>query len=107
MWAAGRGDTGTPRLLADHPLREALWALLMRALSGAGRQAEALEAYGAVREVIAGELGVDPGTELQQLYQHILNADVVSAAAQGRTAGRERNRRKLPLRPPGRRPASR
>ncbi|HEY5986011.1 MAG TPA: BTAD domain-containing putative transcriptional regulator [Streptosporangiaceae bacterium] len=63
------------RLLADHPLREELWALLVRALSGAGRQAEALETYARAREVIADELGVDPGAELQRLYQEILNAD--------------------------------
>jgi DNA-binding SARP family transcriptional activator len=86
----GRHAEVTPelrRLLADHPLREALWALLMRALSGAGRQAEALEAYGAAREVIADELGVDPGTELQQLYQQILNADAMSPAAGGQATG--------------------
>ena len=68
------------RLLADHPLREALWGLLMRALYGAGRQAEALEAYARAREVIADELGVDPGADLQELYQDILNADASSAA---------------------------
>jgi DNA-binding SARP family transcriptional activator len=68
------------RLLADHPLREGLWGLLMRALSGAGRQAEALETYARAREVIADELGVDPGPDLQQLYQDILNADAASSA---------------------------
>ena len=68
------------RLLADHPLREGLWGLLMRALSGAGRQAEALETYARAREMIADELGVDPGPGLQQLYQDILNADAHSAA---------------------------
>jgi DNA-binding SARP family transcriptional activator len=71
------------RLLADHPLREELWALLMRALSGSGRQAEALEAYARAREVIADELGVDPGPELRRLYHDILNADVaLSQSAQ-------------------------
>ena len=63
------------RLLADHSIREELWTLLLRALQGSGRQAEALEAYGQAREVIAGELGVDPGAELQHLYQQILAAD--------------------------------
>ncbi len=63
------------RLLADYPLREELWALLMRALYRSGRQAEALEAYAQAREVIAEELGVDPSAELQQLYQRILQAD--------------------------------
>jgi DNA-binding SARP family transcriptional activator len=63
------------RLVADLPLREKLWALLIRALYGAGRQAEALEVYEAARTKIADELGVDPGAELRQLYQQILNAD--------------------------------
>src|SRR5215469_4852961 len=63
------------RLLADHPLQEKLWALQMRALYGAGRQAEALEVYEQARNKIADELGVDPGAELRQLYHQILNAD--------------------------------
>jgi DNA-binding SARP family transcriptional activator len=63
------------RLLADYPLREELWALLMRALYTSGRQAEALEAYAQAREVISEELGVDPSAELQQLYQRILRAE--------------------------------
>jgi len=41
------------RLLADHPLQEKLWALQMRALYGAGRQAEALEVYEQARNKIA------------------------------------------------------
>jgi DNA-binding SARP family transcriptional activator len=80
----GRDEQATPelrRLVADHPMREGLWALLMRALSGAGHQAEALAVYGQAREVIADELGVEPGTELQQLYQQILNADASNPAA--------------------------
>jgi DNA-binding SARP family transcriptional activator len=62
-------------LTADHPLREELWALLMRALCAAGRQAEALEAYERARKVIGAELGVDPGPSLRQLHQEILEAD--------------------------------
>jgi DNA-binding SARP family transcriptional activator len=65
------------RLLSDHPLREGLWTLLIRALDGAGRHAEALAAYGQAREVISAELGVDPGPELQRLYQAMLTADRV------------------------------
>ncbi|HEY6277616.1 MAG TPA: BTAD domain-containing putative transcriptional regulator [Streptosporangiaceae bacterium] len=80
----GRSEQVTPelqRLVADHPMREEPWALLMRALAGAGHQAEALAVYGQVRKVIADELGVEPGTALQQLYQQILNADASSPAA--------------------------
>ena len=62
-------------LLSEHRLREGLWALLMRALYSSGRQAEALEAYAQAREVIAGELGVDPGAELRQLHEQMLRAD--------------------------------
>jgi DNA-binding SARP family transcriptional activator/Flp pilus assembly protein TadD len=88
--ACGRYAEVVPRLrrlLADHPLREKLWALLMRALCGAGRQAEALEVYDQARKMISEELGVDPGAELRQLYQQILDADgeqaVVSLAIPG------------------------
>jgi DNA-binding SARP family transcriptional activator len=63
------------RLLADHPLREGLWLLLMRALDGAGRHAEALDAYSQARSAIANELGVDPGAELRQLYAGMLAQD--------------------------------
>jgi DNA-binding SARP family transcriptional activator/tetratricopeptide (TPR) repeat protein len=63
------------RLLADHPLREGLWLLLMRALDGAGRHAEALEVYGQARSVIAAQLGVDPGAELRRLHAELLAND--------------------------------
>jgi DNA-binding SARP family transcriptional activator/Tfp pilus assembly protein PilF len=68
------------RLIADHPLREGLWALLMRALYGSGRQAEALEAFAQARDVIADELGVDPSAELRQLHQQLLQADAGSGS---------------------------
>ena len=69
------------RLLADHPLREGLWLLLMRALDGAGRHAEALEAYGQARDAISGQLGVDPGAELRQLHADLLAKDTAPAGA--------------------------
>ena len=75
------------RLLSDQPLREGLWGLLIRALDGAGRHAEALAAYGQAREVIADELGVDPGPELQRLYQALLTADLRPSSRAARPAG--------------------
>jgi DNA-binding SARP family transcriptional activator len=68
------------RLLADHPLREGLWLLLMRALDGAGRHAEALEVYGRAREAISAQLGVDPGAELRQLHAELLAKDGAALA---------------------------
>ncbi len=71
-------------LVTEHPLRERLWALLMRALEEAGRRAEALETYAQARQVIADELGVDPGSELQRLYAELLAADASFASARHR-----------------------
>ena len=75
------------RLLADHSLRENLWLLLMQALDGAGRHAEALEAYGQARSVLAEELGVDPGAELRQFYADLLAKDEVLTRDAGDAPG--------------------
>ena len=75
------------RLLADHPLRENLWVLLMRALDGAGRHAEALDAYGQARNAIADELGVDPGAELRHLHAGMLAQDEILAKESGEAPG--------------------
>jgi DNA-binding SARP family transcriptional activator/tetratricopeptide (TPR) repeat protein len=63
------------RLACAHPLREHLHALLMLALYRDSRQAEALAAYQQARDVLVEELGAEPGPELQQLHQQILDAD--------------------------------
>jgi DNA-binding SARP family transcriptional activator len=62
-------------LVQAHPLRERPRELYMRALYGAGRQAEALEAYREARSTFVGELGIEPGPALQQLEQAILRQD--------------------------------
>ncbi|MET8525634.1 BTAD domain-containing putative transcriptional regulator [Micromonospora sp. NPDC005172] len=59
-------------LLAAHPLRERLHAQHMRALSGAGRPAEALAAYRSARRTFLDELGLEPGGELRRLERAIL-----------------------------------
>ena len=78
-------------LVMEHPIRERLWLLLMRALEDAGRRAEALAVYARAQEVIAAELGVDPGAELQRFHRELLAADASSAAtspAKSRRAAR-------------------
>jgi len=85
--ACGRAAQLVPqlrKLVGENPIREGLWLLLMRALDEAGRHAEALEMYTQAREVIADELGVDPGAELQELYAQLLAADASSAKTRKR-----------------------
>src|SRR5581483_6202417 len=62
-------------LTSQYPLRESLWAQLIRALDGAGRAAEAIQHYHKARELLAGELGVDPSPDMQDLYLQLLQAD--------------------------------
>jgi DNA-binding SARP family transcriptional activator len=59
-------------LVASGALRERRWGQLMVALYRDGRQADALEAFGRLRQVLRRDLGVDPGAELRQLHQAIL-----------------------------------
>jgi DNA-binding SARP family transcriptional activator len=48
----------------------------MRALYAAGRPAEALERYAVLRRRLDEELGTDPSTELQSVYQATLRGDL-------------------------------
>jgi predicted ATPase/DNA-binding SARP family transcriptional activator len=59
-------------LVGEHPLRERLRGQLMLALYRGGRQAEALEAYQAAREVLVEELGIEPSAALKSLEKQIL-----------------------------------
>ena len=62
-------------LVAVHPLRERLHGQLMLALYRGGRQAEALNAYRAARQILVRELGLEPGPALQRLEGAILRQE--------------------------------
>jgi DNA-binding SARP family transcriptional activator/tetratricopeptide (TPR) repeat protein len=62
-------------LVAEHALRERFVAQLMLALHRGGRTADALTAYQQIKRRLADDLGIDPGTELQQLQLAILRND--------------------------------
>ena len=53
----------------------------MLALHRAGRRGEALEVFRATRAVLAEQLGIEPGPDLQRLHEAILRGDEDSAQA--------------------------
>ncbi|MFJ9562259.1 AfsR/SARP family transcriptional regulator [Streptomyces fuscichromogenes] len=68
-------------LLETYPLVEPLTEALMRALHAAGRSAEALDCYAAVRKRLAEELGTDPGAELRKVHEAILRGGLAESVA--------------------------
>ncbi|MEV4640373.1 BTAD domain-containing putative transcriptional regulator [Actinoplanes sp. NPDC049548] len=79
-WAGVELTIGDPQsviveltgLSYDYPLVESIAAMLIRAQHAAGRTAEALDCYATIRSRLVDELGIEPGSELQQLHQAIL-----------------------------------
>ncbi len=79
-WARAELGVGQPEpvigpltdLVREHPLVEPAVALLMRALSVTGRDAEALEHYARTRRRLVEELGAEPGAELRGVHEAIL-----------------------------------
>ncbi|MEW9527800.1 BTAD domain-containing putative transcriptional regulator [Microbispora sp. NPDC049125] len=62
-------------LVGKDPLRERAWELLMLALYRCGRQAEALNVFVEIRDLLAERLGVDPGEGLRTCHELILRND--------------------------------
>jgi predicted ATPase len=63
------------QLVRDQPLREHRWALLVLGLYRCDRQGDALATLRKVRELLADQLGVDPGPELKELQRQVLAHD--------------------------------
>lgn len=86
-WAEAELVLGNAERVADgldavaerHPMRERLQAARMTALHHAGRTAEALAVYDVVRQRLARELGLPPGSRLEALHRSLIG-DVGTAA---------------------------
>jgi DNA-binding SARP family transcriptional activator/tetratricopeptide (TPR) repeat protein len=70
-------------LAAQFPLHESLAAVLMRALVAAGRPAEALAHYAAVRRYLIEELGTEPGADLQDVHRSVLRGEAPGGVRSG------------------------
>jgi len=77
-----------PGVLARHPLAERLAGMLMVALYRCGQRAGALRVFRDIRGRLAGELGVEPGPELQEVHRCILVGDAKLASRPSRPAVR-------------------
>src|SRR6516165_4655874 len=62
-------------LVGSDPYHEPFHRQLMLALYQSGRQSDALAAYRRARDLLAGELGIEPGPDLRRMEQAILRQD--------------------------------
>ncbi|MFF4606477.1 BTAD domain-containing putative transcriptional regulator [Streptomyces sp. NPDC001339] len=88
-------------LAEQHPLREPLYALLMRALVLCGRPDEAQAAYARIRRALAEEFGLDPGHELAALARDIAADGTLASSHPADREGGEPDRLPCPAQLPG------
>src|ERR1700735_2540105 len=86
-WPGTRWGSGWPGCsLGGCCWGERLAGMLMVALYRCGQRAGALRVFREIRGRLAGELGVEPGPELQEVHRRILVGDAKLAAAPARPA---------------------
>lgn len=85
-------------LTKEHPFRETLRGLLMRALYACGRRAEALAVYADLRETLISSSGTEPGPALTKLYDELVEADPTSPHADPMPAPVPETPRRRPVR---------
>jgi DNA-binding SARP family transcriptional activator/tetratricopeptide (TPR) repeat protein len=78
----GHGElvAGLTALTQEHPFRETLRGLLMRALDAGDRRTEALAVYTEVRDRLIEASGTEPGPALRELYERIRDGESRPAA---------------------------
>jgi SARP family transcriptional regulator, regulator of embCAB operon len=62
-------------IVAEHPLRETFYQLLMMAHYRSGRKSDALRVYQHAHAIVKDELGLEPCRPLRELHQAILRED--------------------------------
>ncbi|WP_329561421.1 AfsR/SARP family transcriptional regulator [Kitasatospora sp. NBC_01266] len=72
-----------PRLQLEHPYREQLSCLLMRAQLAAGRRAEALAEFSRLRRALVDGLGIEPGPDCRALQAAALDGDAGAGTGPG------------------------
>ncbi|NUO56610.1 MAG: tetratricopeptide repeat protein [Hamadaea sp.] len=66
-------------LVARDPLRERAWHLAVLGHAVAGQQATALTEFRRARQILAEELGLEPGAELRELERRVLRGEIEAA----------------------------
>jgi len=102
-WAEAQLRLGEPapvigvvrELAVEYPLAEPLTGVLIRALAGVGRHAEALDCYAGHRTRLVEQLGTEPGAELRELHEALLRCGL----PRSRPAARPGSRGGDPARP--------
>ena len=87
-------------LVSRYPTSERLRGHHALALYRSGRQVEALDSLRAARDALREELGLDPGPELRELEERILNQDPELAAVPATAPAAAKTAPRRPAQPP-------